>query len=60
MINPQWFELPMSRIDFDGPKAVRVYLLSKQCEKFENQRSNITGRGYGEVKYRMRHIISHP
>ena len=24
MINPQWLELPMSRINFHGPKDVRV------------------------------------
>ena len=24
MINPQWLELPMSRITFYGPKGVRV------------------------------------
>ena len=23
-VNPQWFELPMSRINFHGPKDVRV------------------------------------
>ena len=24
MINPQWLELPMSRTNFHGPKAVRA------------------------------------
>ena len=25
MINPQWLELPMSKINFHGPKDVRVF-----------------------------------
>ena len=33
MINPQWFELPMSRTNFNGPKDVRAIEVRQQRTK---------------------------
>ena len=63
MINPQWLELPMSRMNFHGPKDVRaievrlyIYIDIKEIW-FEIANGQISSIFYGVICPRHAHIL---